>query len=286
MGRIRDKMEADLALRGLRDATRRNYLSYARAFVAFHRSPPTELGTEHVRRWLLHLLTELGRSASTVNVAIAALRFLFTTTLGRPEVMKEVRPVRKERAAPEIPSGTEMSRLLAATTNRKHRVLFFLMYGAGLRVSEALGLTVDDIDSRRRVIHVRHTKSRYDRLVPLTPKMLGELRAYWRAFRPGGRHLFPGRTATRPMTRGAVHRAIHEAAKRAGLERRMYPHLLRHAYATHTLELGGDLRSLQVLLGHRSFRSTLRYTHLSEARRRTLKNPLEALGTKEGRELG
>lgn len=287
MGKIRKRMLQDLTLRGMSAATQESYLTYARLFVAYHKKSPTELGTEDVRAWVLHLLTTLGRKASTVNVAIAALRFLFGTTLGRAEVMQGIRNVTKEHACPEVPSGTEVERLLSCTTDLKHRAMFLLLYGAGLRVSELLKLAPSDIDSARMVIVVRDTKTRHDRLAPLSPRMLQELRAYWRERRPKGPYLFPGsKSEQAPLTRSAVRLGLRKAASRAGLHKLIYPHLLRHAFATHMLELGTDLRSVQILLGHRSIRSTTQYMHLSEARRRSLKNPVEVLGTAEGRALG
>lgn len=273
-------------MRGLSAATHESYVGYARAFVAHFKRSPTELGAEHVRVWILHLLTVLDRSASTVNVAIAALRFLFGTTLKRPEVMLGIRPVRKDRACPQVPSGSELERLFAATTDIKQRAMFMLLYGAGLRVSELLHLTPCDIDSARMVIVVRDTKTRHDRLVPLSMRMLNELRAYWRERRPAGQCLFPGKQPGAPLTRAAVSAALRKAADRAGLTKHMHPHLLRHAFATHMLELGADLRTVQILLGHRSIRSTTCYTQLTEARRQALKNPVEVLGTEEGRRLG
>lgn len=286
MGRVRDRMQQELTLRGLSASTHERYLSFARAFVAHFKRPPKELGAEHARIWILHLLTVLHRSPATVNVAIGALRFLFGATLKRPDVMRDIRMVRKNCPCPEVPSGSEIARLLAATSDVKQRAMFMLMYGAGLRVSELLHLTAGDIDSERMVVVVRDTKTRHDRLVPLSARMLDALRAYWRARRPAGPWLFPGKTPGAPLTRAAVNMVLRKAAARAGLTKRMHPHILRHAFATHMLELGTDLRTVQLLLGHRSIRSTTRYTHLTEARRRNLNNPLEALGTEEGRVLG
>jgi site-specific recombinase XerD len=219
-------------------------------------------------------------------LAIAGLRFLFGTTLQRPEVMQGIRNVRRNHGCPAVPSGRELEQLLAATSNLRHRAMFMLLYGAGLRVSEMVKLSVSDIDSRRMVIVVRDTKTRRDRLAPLTPRMLEALRAYWRAHRPSGPYLFESRRGGSPLTRAAVAKALHKAATRADLGKHFYPHLLRHAFATHTLELGADIRSVQVLLGHASIRSTARYLQLTEARRSTLKNPLEVLGSEEGRSLG
>jgi site-specific recombinase XerD len=285
MGKHRDKMEQDLALRGLSAKTREGYLRYARAFVAHHGRSADKLGTQDVRTWLLWLVNVRKRDAATVNVAIAALRCLFTT-VGRPEVMQSIRNVRKQHRAPDVLSGTEVERLLVASTDIKYRAIFTLLYGAGMRVSEVLALKVADIDSQRMVVHVRNTKNRHDRIVPLSPRMLQSLRDYWKARRPNGSLLFPGPCGTKPLSRKAVSIAIRATARRAGIAKKVHPHLMRHAFATHLLELGVDLRTLQILLGHRSLSSTTRYMHLTEARRATLSSPLEALNTEQGRILG
>jgi site-specific recombinase XerD len=285
MGKHRDKMEQDLALRGLSANTREGYLRYAGAFVAHFGRSADELGTDQVRSWLLWLLKVKKRDSATVNVAIASLRFLFTS-LGRPEVMHNIRGVRKQHRAPDILSGGEVERLLAASADIKHRAIFTMLYGAGLRVSELLALKIADIDNQRMVVHVRNTKNRHDRIVPLSPRMLQALREYWKARRPQGTLLFPGLGGSKPMSRDAVALAIRKTARRAGIDKKVHPHLLRHAFATHMLELGTDLRTVQILLGHRSLSSTTRYTHLTEARRLTLSSPLEALRTEQGQILG
>ena len=286
MGEIRDRMVADLTLRGAAQNTCEAYLRFAHAFVAFHRRSPTELGTEHVRAWLLHLLQEKRRSPRTVNVAIAALRFLFEVTLGRPEVMATVRTVRVQHHQPDVPSGKQVATFLEHARTPKHRAMFMLLYGTGLRISELLALQPADIDSQRMVVHVRDTKTRHDRILPLPLKALEALRAYWRLDRPKGSSLFGGRSGQGVLNRNSVNIAMRKTAARAGFKFRVYPHLLRHAFATHLLEMGTDLRTVQILLGHRSIQSTTRYTHLSEARRATLRSPLELLGTDEGARLG
>jgi site-specific recombinase XerD len=278
-------MAQDLALRGLAKRTHDSYLHYARMFVAHFGRSADQLGIEDVRVWILWLLKERKLSPATVNVAIAALRQLFAT-LGRPEVMQSVRGVRKRYRAPDVLSGSEMERLLSASGNIKQRAILALLYGAGLRISELLALTAADIDSRRMVIHVRDTKTRYDRIVPLSPRMLKTLRQYWSERRPTGPWLFPGRTPDSQLTRVAVSEAIRKTARAAGISKRVHPHLLRHAFATHLLELGTDLRTVQILLGHRSLSSTTRYTHLTEARRLVLGSPIEALNTERGSILG
>jgi len=278
-------MVEDLALRGIAETTVEVYVDYARSFVAHFGRSADELGTEHVRGWLLWLLKERRLSPATVNVAIAALRQLFTT-LGRPDVMHGIRSVRKQYHSPDILSGSEVQRLLAAASDIKHRAIFTLLYGGGLRISELLALKVADLDSRRMVIHVRDTKTRYDRIVSLSPRMLQTLREYWKERRPTGPWLFPGRAPGSQMTRVGVSEALRNCARVAGISKRVHPHLLRHAFATHLLELGTDLRSVQVLLGHRSLSSTTRYTHLTEARRVALSSPIEMLTTERGSVLG
>jgi site-specific recombinase XerD len=294
MGRIQDKMEQDLVLLGRSAATRESYVQHARSFVKHLGRSPTTASTEDVRGWLLYLLQDKQAKPATVNVAIGALKFLFRRTLGRPAVMEGIHSVRKEHPAPDVLSGSEVSGLLAHAPSLKHKALFMLMYGAGLRVSEACLLQVGDIDSTRMVLHVRRTKNRYDRVVPLSVRTLCTLREYYREARVKARVkarlkgslLFPGYKADVPITRSAINSAMMRAVAAAGLQKHVYPHLLRHSFATHLLELGTDLRTVQILLGHRSLQSTARYTHLSEARRATLRSPLDVLETEQGRALG
>lgn len=286
MGQIQDKMKQDLALRGLAPTTRAQYLGHARVLVAHFKRSPLELGNEHVRQWVLWMLTEKQLDPASVNVAIAAVRFLFATTLGRPEVMEGIVPVRKQHRLPDVLSGTEVQRLLDATNDTKHRAIFTLLYGAGLRVSEVLALKPTDIDGKRMIVHVRDTKNRHDRILPLSPRMLDALRTYWKAHRPCGAYLFSRKDDFKPIGPRSLSVAMKKAALRAGIKKNVHPHLLRHAFATHLLELGTDLRTVQILLGHRSLSSTARYTHLTEARRLTLHSPIEALSTEQGRVLG
>jgi integrase/recombinase XerD len=279
MGRIRDKMEQDLVLCGRSAATQESYLRYARMFVTYLGRSPTHASNADVRRWLLHLLRDKKYKPATVNTAIGALRFLFGTTLQRPEVMHGVHSVRKDHPAPDVLSGSEVGRLLEHAPSLKHKTLFMLMYGAR-------HLQVADVDSRRMVLHVRRTKNHYDRVLPLSERTLSTLRQYYREARLKGPLLFAGRKGDVPITRNAINFAMRRAVDAAGLNKRVHPHLLRHSFATHLLEMGTDLRTVQILLGHRSLQSTARYTHLSEARRANLKSPLDLLGTEEGRALG
>jgi integrase/recombinase XerD len=204
MGRIRDKMQEELVLGGKRPATQEGYLRYARAFVIYTGRSPEQATNGDVRRWLLHLSKEKQRSARTVNVARAALRFLFERVLGRPEVMLGIRSVRVEHGSPCVLSGSEMLRLLAHAPSLRDKAMFMLMYGAGLRVSEARYLQVGDIDSARMVLHIRRTKNHYDRVVPLSRQTLLVLREYHRAAGVKGPLLFGGRKSEEPFTRNTV----------------------------------------------------------------------------------
>lgn len=200
--------------------------------------------------------------------------------------MRDIRNVRKKYPAPDILSGSEVARVLKHATSLQYKALFMLLYGSGLRITEARSLEIGDVDSTRMVLHVRGAKNRHDRIVPLPQRTLEALRANYRAARPKGPLLFPGRSGDRPLTRNAVAKALRKAESQAGLGKSVHPHLFRHSFATHLLETGVDLRTVQILLGHRSLQSTARYTHLSEARRERLISPLDLLGTKEGQALG
>ena len=180
-----------------------------------------------------------------------------------------------------------MKQLLAGLKAPVHRTLAALCYGAGLRISEACRLKVDDIDSRRMVIHVRNGKGGKDRQVALGAALLEQLRAYWRWRRPTGTYLFPGRRRSRPyLTTAAFQKALKLSVAASGIDKPVTPHTLRHSYATHMIEAGADLRTVQLLLGHASLRSTTRYVHLTHARLQQVASPLDMLGGKEGERFG
>jgi integrase/recombinase XerD len=185
-------------------------------------------------------------------------------------------------------SGSEVSRLLDATTSLKYRAIFMLAYGAGLRISELVSLETTDIDSERMLLHVRESKTG-PRYVMMSPRVLEALRAYWRAFRPREPRLFPGRKkgATDPhLSREAVHGVLAKAALAAGITKTVSPHTVRHSFATHLLETGADVRAVQLLLGHACLESTASYLHLTTSRLRQVPSPLDLIGTERGRMLG
>ena len=279
-------MAADLKLAGFQPGTQQVYLRLAERLAEFHMLPPGQMGTEQVRSFLIYLVEERKLAPSTQVVAISALRFLFTKTLMRPEVMAPFSLPKVPHRVPEILSGSEILRLFDAVYPLKCRTLLRTAYGAGLRISEACSLEFGDIDRQRMVIHVRKSKGGGSRYVMLSPRVLRGLETYWQRMHPPGPLFFPGRTLGRPISKNAVRTAIRRASVEAGITKRVTPHTLRHTFATHLLEAGTDIRTIQAMLGHKSIRSTQRYVQVSRRHVSSTKSPLDMLGTEEGKVLG
>jgi integrase/recombinase XerD len=278
MQRLRDKMREDLALRGMSETTITTYLGCARRFAEhFGRSPRT-MGAAEIRAFLLHLTKRRVRPR-TFNVYVGALGFLYRVTLERPEDVAKIPHMRVPMHVPTVLTGVEVERILGALATEKQRAIVMLAYGAGLRISEACRLRVEDIDAKRMLLHIRNAKRGRERHVMLSARLLKVLRAYWKRSRPTGPYVFPGPGADGVLTRSAVHQALVKAARRAGITKIISPHTLRHSFATHLLERGTDLRTLQVLLGHASIKSTMAYLHVSTARVQSIVSPLDTLGT-------
>jgi integrase/recombinase XerD len=281
MKRLRDMMREDLALRGMSAATIDSYVRCARRFAEHFGRSPCSMGECEVRAFLVYL-TDRGMHPSSLNVYGGALRFLYGVTLGRPQELARLPRARVPMHVPVVLSETEVERLLGAIISERHRVAAMLAYGAGLRVGEVCRLRTDDVDPKRMVLRIRGSKRGRERYVMLGARLLSAMRAYWKAARPGGPLLFCGRRPGTLLTRAAVHKAIAAAARRAGLGKRVGPHTLRHSFATHLLEAGTDLRTIQVLLGHARIESTSIYLHVSTARMQAIASPLDALGGPEG----
>jgi integrase/recombinase XerD len=284
-----ERMQIHMELRGLRPNTTYTFANCARRFLAYVGKPPTAVTTEDVEGFLLDLARR-GRSPRTRNVNLAAVRCLLAAALGDASriVTAGIPSAKRPHRCPEILSGSEIVRLLAATDSPKYRAIFMLAYGAGLRVSEITSLFTSDIDSERMLIRVRAGKTG-PRHVMLSPRVLAALRAYWKAARPQGPELFPGGRRQRPgtqLTRESINRVLAKVAQKAGIHKRVHPHQLRHCFATHMLEAGADVRSVQVLLGHARLESTTTYLHLSSAHLRATPSPIDLLGTKAGTVLG
>jgi integrase/recombinase XerD len=277
MGKLKDKMEGDLKLRGLCENTRLTYLRCAAAYVRHYRKPPAQMGRTEVRDYLLTMLEERKWKPTTYNVHAAALGFLYAHTLERPQEVAWIGRMKVSYHPPAILSGEEVERLLDALGSVKMQAIVMAAYGAGLRVSEVINLHVQDIESQRMVIHVCRGKGDRDRYTMLPKRLLLLLREYWKQERPPGPQLFPGRKPGQTLCRAAVNKAVAQAAATARIRKRVTPHSLRHAFATHLLEAGTDLRTLQVLLGHKSIRTTARYAQVSPALIRKTKSPADRL---------
>lgn len=281
MGQLRDRMQADLTIRRYSKQTIRKYLRYVRAFAAFFRVSPEQLGEAEIRRFLLYIVEQQKVSASTHKLVVAALRFFYRVTLGRPEIALRIPWPKVPIVLPDILSLDEVERLLGAIRLVKHRLVLMAAYGAGLRISEACSLEVGDIDSARGLIHIREGKGRRDRYVMLSSRLLAALRAYWKQVRPTGPQLFPGQQPGSYISPGAVRDALEAAVAEAQIGKHVTPHVLRHSFATHLLESGTDVRVIQVLLGHSSIRTTTRYTRVSAAHIGRMQSPLDRLGAGE-----
>jgi len=273
---LRRRMIDDMTLRNFSLKTIQAYVRcVARFAYYFHRSPE-HLGPEQIRAYLLYLLQERRVSLSYYNLTRCALRFFYRVTLGRDDVPGSIAPAKQPRTLPVVLSPDELVRFFAAVANLKHRAILMTAYAAGLRVSEVTHLRVSDIDSQRMVIHVRRGKGQKDRYAMLSPRLLEILRAYWKAARPAD-FLFPGAVPEQPITTGSVRRVCYRARRAAGLAKHVTVHTLRHSFATHLLEAGTDLRTIQVLLGHRSFSTTARYVHVATASLPSTRSPLDRL---------
>lgn len=273
---LRQRMIEDMRLRNYAPLTIKVYVERVAAFAKHFAKSPERLGAADVRAYLLFLVQEKRASWSYYDQALAALRFLYGTTLGKKWVLDDLASPRKQRKLPVVLSPDEVAQFFEAIDSLKHRAILMTAYAAGLRVSEVVSLRVDDIDSRRMVIRIRQAKGRKDRYVMLSPRLLAILREYWKAARPT-QFLFPGNVPDRPITPRTVQKACRGAQEAAGLGKRVRVHTLRHSFATHLLEAGTNIRIIQILLGHRSLRTTAVYTHVSTAALEATQSPLDRL---------
>src|SRR5678815_3291823 len=228
MGTIRDKMTADLDLRGFASTTKKEYLQRAQNFVTYHQRSPSELGEQEVREFLLYLVNEKKTGSATQHMYIAAIKFLYATTLARPEVVANIPWPKRSQTLPDILTGEEVERLFQQIESIKHRAILMTAYGAGLRISEACALKISDLDSKRMLIHVHEGKRSKDRYVMLSERLLDVLRTYWKVARPQGPFLFPGAIPGRSLTTDAVHRVLHKVVAQGHFTKRVTPHSLRH----------------------------------------------------------
>ena len=282
MTHLRQIMLEELRRRNFADSTIRSYLHSVEHFSGYFHRRPDQLGTEHIRQYQAMLFTKLKFSSNTVTVRLAALRFFYIQVLKRGWGVAETPYPKKVLHLPHILSQEEVARLIDAAESPFHRILLMTLYATGARRAEVAHLKISDIDSQRMVVHIRGGKGRKDRDVMLRPKLLDALRVYWRGLRRKPTDwLFPGNrwhTASYPVTTKVLWTACERAAQRAGLEHKhIHPHTLRHCFATHLLEAGADLRTIQILLGHRELEETTLYLHLSRRHLSATGSPLDAL---------
>jgi site-specific recombinase XerD len=280
-------MLEELQRRNYNVDTIRGYILAVEQFAHYFRKSPELMGAEEIGQFQLHLLQEKKLALGTIALRIGALRFLYKKTLKRRDLAFDDLPLLKTpKKLPVVLSPEDVTHLIEAAPNLLYRTLLLLLYATGLRRAEAARLKVSDIDSSLMLIHVHQGKGSRDRELPLTQKVLDALREYWRAAKIKPRvYLFPTRKEPteqeKPISDKTVWNACHEAALRAGLTKRIGPHTLRHSFATHLLEAGTDLRTIQLLLGHRCLKDTAIYLHLSLRHLRAAANPLDQISLRE-----
>jgi len=275
MGITRDRMMQDLEAGGYAKGTQQAYLAAASDFVAFHWRPAEQMGQDEVRQYLGYLRNIRQLSAGRMKQCLAALKFLYGKTLGRPEVVSFICWPKQPSRLPTVLSIIEVVILLEALQTLVYRVMATTLYATGVRVSELCRLQTTDIDATRGVIRVLG-KGNKQRLVMMSPRLLAVLRAYWKTQRPTGPYLFTGADG-KPLEPRAVRKALAKATEQAGIAKHVTPHVLRHSFATHLLENGTDLRTIQVLLGHSSIKSTTIYTKVSATLIARTPSPLDQL---------
>jgi integrase/recombinase XerD len=267
-----------MGIRGLSESTQENYLRAATQFVKYFMVSPEDLGVEDVHAYQLHLIRERGVATATYNIQVAALRFRYRTTL-KVDWNIDATPFRKEtKSLPVVLSPEEVVRVCEAVHNVEHKAMILTLYDTGARVTEVARLKITDVDSSRMVVRIDQGKGRKDRYVPLSDKLLSVLRQYWASQRCHSRiWLFPGWKPELPYSRRSLEKVVRAARIRSGLQKTVTPHTLRHTFATHHLENGTDIRTIQVLLGHRCIGTTSKYIHVASNYLESARTPLDSL---------
>lgn len=267
MSKLRQRMIEDLKIRNYSPRTIEIYVDRVAKFAQYFNMSPDQLSTEHIREYQRYLVEDKKCSWSQLNQSVCALRFFYRVCLDRPAIIEYIPYAKGPKSLPVVLSRQEVRRMLTAAGNLTHRTVLMLLYGTGVRISEALALRVGDIDSQRMVIHVRGGKAGKDRYLPLADSLLEQLRVYWLACRPVG-FLFPGRDPRKSVSGRTVRKMCCQAVRQAGLTKTVTPHTLRHSFATHHLEAGTDIKTIQMWLGHRSLTTTSVYLHIAMTSRR------------------
>ena len=259
---LRQRMIEDLTIRNYSPRTIKIYVERVAKFAEYFSQSPYRLGPSHIRQYQIFLVKNKKASWAKVNQTVCALRFLYRVCLRKKWMIEHIPYPKQEKKLPVVLSRGEVARFLRAVDNLKHRTILMTLYATGLRISEAMALEVSDIDSARMLIRVRLGKGKRDRYVPLSGTLLDQLRLHKKHSRPSG-WLFPSRDPRRPLGGASIQKVCATVALKAGLNKRVNPHMLRHSFATHLLEAGTDLKTIQVLLGHRSLNTTSVYLHVA-----------------------
>jgi integrase/recombinase XerD len=274
---IRQRMTEDMQVRNLALNTQMSYVQQVSLFARHFNKSPDQLGPEDIRAYQVYLTNEKKLVPGSILIAVAALRFLYKVSLKKDWTFEDVIPApKKPQKLPVVLSPEEVLQFLECVGSTKHRAILTTCYAAGLRISEAVRLKPTDVDSQRMVIRVDQGKGRKDRYVMLSPKLLDTLRSYWRAIQPKG-WLFDGDVPGQPISTSAVELACQKARRLSGIGKPITPHSMRHAFAVHLLESGTDVRTIQLLLGHRSLATTARYLRIATSKVCSTSSPLDLL---------
>lgn len=277
MTSLRTRMTEDMQVRNLALNTQMSYAQQVSLFARYFDRSPELLGPEDIRTYQVYLTNEKKLAPGSVNIAVSALRFLYKVSLHKEWSFEDMIPAAKRpQRLPVILSPEEVLHFLGCVASTQHRVILTTCYAAGLRISEAIHLQAPHIDSQRMVIRVEQGKGQKDRYVMLSPKLLDTLRDFWRSTRPKD-WLFPGDIPGRPITTDAVEDACQKARRLSGIRKPITPHSMRHAFSVHLLEAGTDVRTIQLLLGHRSLATTARYLRIATSKVCSTSSPLDLL---------
>ena len=276
MGELRKQMDGDLVVRGMAVRTREAYLGAVAGLAKYYGRRPDRITEQEVQKYLLHLIEERKLAWSSCNIVAQGLKFFYRFTLKRTEAQFGIPTARQPQKLPQILAREEVARLIERTTHPRHRAILMTTYGAGLRLNEVCHLRLIDLDSARMTIRVEQGKGAKDRYTLLSPRLLAELRRYWAVYRPQ-QWLFTSKDGAHPISDATVQKIFYAAKKRAAIVKQCGIHGLRHAFATHLLEAGVDVHTIQRLMGHGHISSTLRYFHLARKHLAGTTSPLELL---------
>jgi site-specific recombinase XerD len=278
MGAIKEKMKRDMEIRGLSPRTQENYLGCIKLFVKYFMISPDKLGLEDIYTYQAYMIRDRKVAENTYNQYVAALKFLYGRTLQRDWKIELIPYHKRSKRLPTVLNREEVVKLYKAVSYIKHKAMILTLYSTGVRASELARIQISDIESKRKLIRIDQGKNRKDRYVPLSEKLLKILREYWRSEKVKPKiWLFPGRSGSKPINRNSVRNVVNKAKEVAGIQKRVTTHTLRHSFATHQLEDGVDIRKIQLILGHRSLRTTAVYLHVASNYLENTSNPLDTL---------